>query len=73
MYGGDFLSVFIGVQGSIMVWLDLCVWLGQDYNLRIGSRVRTPSGGELAIYGKDTRIGSRFCSTDLGLPDRLKA
>ena len=24
--------------------------------------VRTPSGGELVIYGEGTRVGSRFCS-----------
>ncbi|CAH1418425.1 unnamed protein product [Lactuca virosa] len=50
---------------------DVCVIVGMDWLSRFGAMidcegqwvvVRTPSGGELIIYGEGTRVGSGFCS-----------
>ena len=50
---------------------DVCVIVGMDWLSRFGAMidcegqrvvVRTPSGGELVVYGEGTRLGSGFCS-----------
>ena len=50
---------------------DVCMIVGMDWLNRFGAMidcegqrmvVRTPSGGELVVYGEGTRIGLGFCS-----------
>ena len=61
-YPDDLIRIHMG---------DVCVNVGMDWLSRFGAMidykgqrvvVRTPSWGELVIYGQSTSIGSGFCS-----------